>query len=97
MRWIWLGVVVSLLLTEYLSRNFTAICFALSGIISCIMTKFTDNYMFQVGEFLIVGIILISFLRPILLKWIESKKERKNQKNEKIENISKRKENKKKK
>ena len=94
---IWLGVVVSLLLTEYLSRNFTAICFALSGIISCIMTKFTDNYMFQVGEFLVVGILLISFLRPVLLKWIESKKEQKNNKNTKKLNNNKSKENKKKK
>lgn len=97
MIWIWLGVVVSLLLTEYLSRNFTAICFALSGTISCIMTKFTDNYMFQVGEFLVVGILLISFLRPVLLKVIESKKEQKNNKLEKKDNINKRKENKKKK
>lgn len=97
MIWIWLGVVVSLLLTEYLSRNFTAICFALSGIISCIMTKFTDNYMFQVGEFLVVGILLISFLRPVLLKWIESKKEQKNNKNTKKLNNNKSKENKKKK
>lgn len=97
MIWIWLGVVVSLLLTEYLSRNFTAICFALSGTISCIMTKFTDNYMFQVGEFLVVGILLISFLRPVLLKVIESKKEQKNNKLEKKDHINKRKENKKKK
>lgn len=97
MIWIWLGVVVSLLLTEYLSRNFTAICFALSGTISCIMTKFTDNYMFQVGEFLVVGILLISFLRPVLLKVIESKKAQKNNKLEKKDNINKRKENKKKK
>lgn len=97
MIWIWLGVVVSLLLTEYLSRNFTAICFALSGTISCIMTKFTDNYMFQVGEFLVVGILLISFLRPVILKVIESKKEQKNNKLEKKDNINKRKENKKKK
>ena len=97
MIWIWLGVVVSLLLTEYLSRNFTAICFALSGIISCIMTKFTDNYMFQVGEFLVVGILLISFLRPVLLKWIEFKKEQKNNKNTKKLNNNKSKENKKKK
>ena len=97
MIWISLGVVVSLLLTEYLSRNFTAICFALSGTISCIMTKFTDNYMFQVGEFLVVGILLISFLRPVLLKVIESKKEQKNNKLEKKDNINKRKENKKKK
>lgn len=74
MVWIWLGVVISLLLTEYLSRNFTAICFVISGIISCILTKFTNNYMIELGEFLIVGILLISFARPFLLNWIEQRK-----------------------
>jgi Membrane protein implicated in regulation of membrane protease activity len=73
MIWIWLGVVISLLLIEYLSRNFSAICFAFSGIISCIMTKFTGNYMHQLGVFLIVGIILIVVVRPFLLKVIYRK------------------------
>jgi len=71
MVWIWLGVVISLSLTEYLSRNFTAICFVISGIISCILTKFTSNYTIQVGVFLIIGILLIIFGRPFLLKYAE--------------------------
>ena len=95
MVWIWLGVVISLLLTEYLSRNFTAICFVISGIISCILTEFTNNYMIQLGEFLIVGILLITFARPFLLKWLKSKK--KDTVQEKNKNKGKRKENKNKK
>lgn len=73
MIWIWLGVVVSLLLIEFMSRNITAICFAFSGLISCIMTKFTGNYLFQLGEFLIVGIFLILVIRPFLLKIVPQK------------------------
>lgn len=88
MIWIWLGVVVSLLLIEYMSKNFTAICFAISGIISCILTHFNikfdfkifDNriylspYMVQLLVFLIVGIFLILVIRPYVLKWLENKK-----------------------
>jgi membrane protein implicated in regulation of membrane protease activity len=92
MVWIWLGVVISLLLTEYLSRNFTAICFFISGIISGILTEFTNNYMIQLGEFLIVGILLITFVRPFLLKCLKSKK--KDTVQEKNKNKGKRKENK---
>ena len=80
MVWIWLGVVISLLLTEYLSKNFTAICFAISGFISCSLTYFTNNYMIQLGEFLVVGILLLVFSRPYCLKIIK-KFEKKPQKN----------------
>lgn len=73
MIWIWLGVVISLLLIEFLSRNFTALCFAISAIISCVMTEFTGNYMYQLGEFLIVGILLITVIRPLVLKFISDK------------------------
>lgn len=95
MVWIWLGVVISLLLTEYLSRNFTAIFFAISAIISCTLTKFTNNYMIQLGEFLIVGILLITFARPFLLKWTKNRKKENIKENS--ENKEKRKGNKNKK
>ena len=68
MSWIWLGVVISLLLIEYMSRNLTAICFAISGLISWIMTYFMDKYNIQLAVFLIVGLFLILIIRPILIK-----------------------------
>lgn len=91
MIWIWLGVVVSLLLIEYMSRNFTAICFAISGIISCILTHFDIQFKFhlmgckitltpyiiQLLVFLIVGIFLILVVRPHFLNFIEKKKQEK--------------------
>ncbi len=89
MIWIWLGVVVSLLLIEYMSRNFTAICFAISGIISCILTHFNiklnmkfighkvslSPYIVQLLVFLIVGIFLILIIRPHVLDFMEKKKQ----------------------
>ena len=87
MVWIWLGVVISLLLTEYLSKNCTAICFAISALIGGSLTYFTNNYMIQLGEFLIVGILLITFARPYCLKFINKRKNS----SEKIEKDNKRK------
>ncbi len=80
MIWIWLGVVISLLLIEYMSRNFTAICFAISGIVACIMTEYQEKYNMQLIVFLVVGIFLILMIRPVLLKWLQKKR--------KIEEIS---------
>ncbi len=91
MIWIWIGVVISLLLIEYMSKNFTAICFVISGIISCILTHFHTKwnfkcmgikinlspYMVQLLVFLIVGIFLILVIRPQFLKWIEKRKQKK--------------------
>lgn len=75
--WIWLGVVISLLLIEYMSKNFTAICFAISGMITCILTRFQDKYNIQLAVFLIGGIFLILVVRPFVLKKIERIKEEK--------------------
>ncbi len=76
MIWIWLGVVVSLLLIEYMSKNFTAICFAISGMVACVMTKFQEKYNMQLLVFLVLGIFLILVLRPVFLKWLEKKREK---------------------
>jgi len=73
--WIWLGVVVSLLLIEYMSKNFTAICFVISGIISCISTHFHAKYSMQVALFLFVGIFIILVLRPYALEIMEKEKQ----------------------
>lgn len=64
MIWIWLGVVIALVLIEFMSRNMAALCFALSGFISYILTLYTKNYVIQLSEFLFVGSFLIIFVRP---------------------------------
>ncbi len=93
--WIWVGVVIALLLVEMMSKNFSSICFAISGIISCLLTHFTKNYFIQVGEFLIVGCLIMGIIRPRVLPLIESKlskvteskpKENKKEKNKQISN-----------
>lgn len=67
MLYIWLAVIVALILVELLSRNLTAACFTVSAIISAICTLFTDEYVFEVCSFLVIGILLLIFVRPNIL------------------------------
>lgn len=96
-----------------MSKNFTAICFVISGIISCILTRFSiklnfkllglkvnlSPYIIQLLVFLIVGIFLILVVRPHFLAYLEKKKEEKDtqEKEKKLEKKNSKKEKKEKK
>lgn len=90
MLYIWLGVIAALILVEIISRNLTGACFGISAIASAICTHFSDNYLLQVGIFLIFGIFLIVFVRPNILEIIKNKKEtvKKNVKEETVKKDS---------
>lgn len=74
MLYIWLGVIIALLLIELISKNMVATCFSVSAFISLISTFFADNYILQVSLFLIIGILLIMFVRPNIIEIYKSKK-----------------------
>lgn len=74
MNWIWIGVIISLILIELISLNFTAIWFVISGIVSYILLKFEYDYIVQVLSFVIVGFLFIIILRPkIINKMIDKR------------------------
>lgn len=68
MNWIWIGVIISLILIELVSLNFTSICFVISAIVSLILLRLEFNYIIQVSTFLVVGFLLIIVLRPIIIE-----------------------------
>lgn len=76
MEWIWLGVIVSLILIELVSINFTAIWFVISGIISYILLKCNQDYIVQVLAFLILGGIFIVIIRPIVISRLLEKRDK---------------------
>ena len=67
MNWIWIGVIILLLLIEFVSLNFTSIWFVFSSIISFILLKMGKDYIAQVSVFLIIGIFLIVVIRPKII------------------------------
>lgn len=64
MNWIWIGVIISLVLIELVSLNYTSIWFVISGIVSYILLKNNFNYIVQVLVFVILGSLLMIVVRP---------------------------------
>lgn len=77
MLYIWLGVMIVLVLLEVISKNLFASCFCVSAIVSVLSTLFTNNYIIQVSLFLVIGILLVVFVRPNILELIKSIKDKK--------------------
>ena len=73
MLWIWIGLVVALLLIEVLTKKLITIWYVLSGIISFILSFFTDSYLIQFLVFSILGTVLLFVLRDYFIKKIETR------------------------
>ena len=67
MEWIWLGVILSLILIELISMNFSAIWFVVSSIVSVILLKKGISYYGQVAAFLLIGLFLVIVIRPLII------------------------------
>lgn len=68
MFYVWLLIIVLLTIVEIVTVNFVTIWFVASGLISLILSFFTDNFLLQVGVFTILGIILLLTTRPLINK-----------------------------
>ena len=75
MNWIWIGVILSLILIELVSLNFTSIWFVISGITSYILLRMGKDYIVQVMVFLILGVSLIIIVRPKIIKYLIKKRD----------------------
>ena len=67
MDWIWIGVIISLVLIELVSLNYSAIWYVISGIVSFILLKNGQDYAVQVLTFVILGSLLIIVVRPKII------------------------------
>ena len=83
MIWIWLGIIIILTLLELLTNNMVTIFFAVSAIISLILSIFIDNFFIEFLIFIILGTILLIIARDYLLKLINERKKLNRGKNEK--------------
>lgn len=73
MTYIWLIIIVILSIIEFATINLTTIWFVISGIVSLIISFFSDNLSLQVGVFVIFGIILLLLTRKFLTRLIPKK------------------------
>lgn len=73
MLYMWLLIVVLLGILEVITTNLISIWFVISGILTMIISLFTDNLYIQIGVFVIVGVILMPISKSIYKK-INTKK-----------------------
>lgn len=71
MFYMWLLIIILLTIVELATVNFVTIWFVASGLISLILSFFTDNFLLQVGVFTILGIILLLITRPLVNKLLK--------------------------
>lgn len=73
MLWIWIGLLISLSLIEFLASNLVTIWYVGSAIIALVLSLFVDNYFIQFLVFAIIGTILMLTLRDNTAKLIREK------------------------
>ena len=64
----WLVIVILLTIIEFATVNLVSIWFVISGILSLIISIFTDNFLIQFGVFVLGGILLLLMTKPLLKK-----------------------------
>ena len=66
MTYFWLIIVIVLGIFEAVTFNLVSIWFVLSGIITLIVSLFTDNFLIQFGVFVVLGVIFMLLIKKYL-------------------------------
>ena len=74
----WLILFVVFAVLELISLGLTCIWFAVGALAGCITALITDNWIIQSIVFIIVTVVVLVFLRPIAVKYINNKAEKTN-------------------
>lgn len=78
MAYLWLAIVILLGIAEALTVNLTTIWFVMSGLVSLVLSFFVDNFMIQLGAFVLLGIILLITTKNKLQALVNERKEKTN-------------------
>ncbi len=78
MAYLWLAIIVLLGIAEAMTVNLTTIWFVMSGLLSLILSFFIDNFMIQLGVFVLIGILLLVTTKKKLQSLVNERNERTN-------------------
>lgn len=79
MNWIfWLILIVVLTVVEIATVNLLTIWFIISGIVTLVISVFTDNIVIQSTFFVLLGVLLLFTTRPIFKRLLNTKEEKTN-------------------
>lgn len=73
MTYLWIVAVTLLLIVEFMTSNVATIWFAISGLVSLILSLFIENYILEVLVFIILGTLLLIIFRPVLNTYLKTK------------------------
>lgn len=74
----WLIVFVVFAALELTTMGLTCIWFAVGALAGCVTSFFTENWIIQALVFILVTIVVLIFVRPFALKYINNKAEKTN-------------------
>lgn len=78
MFYLWATIVILLAIVEAMTINIVTIWYVISGLITIIVSFFTNNFLIQFGVFSLLGTGFLITTRPILKKFINTKSEKTN-------------------
>lgn len=78
MSYLWVLIIILLALAEVTTVNLTTIWFVVSGLVSLILSFFIDNFLIQLGVFVILGIILLITTESKLQALVNERREKTN-------------------
>lgn len=73
MTYLWIVAIILLLIVEFMTSNVATIWFAISGLVSLILSLFIENYILEVLVFIILGTLLLIIFRPVLNTYLKTK------------------------
>lgn len=72
--YVWLTVLLLLTLIEVSTLNLVTIWFAISSLVTLIVSFFTNNLFIELLIFVVLGIILMITTRPVLKRYFDGRK-----------------------
>lgn len=70
----WLSLFIVLLVIEFMTVNLVTIWFAIGALFACVTTFITDSLIIQTCVFFIVSVASLIITRPIVKKYLSSKR-----------------------
>lgn len=70
----WLSLFIVLLVVEFMTVNLVTIWFAIGALFACVTTFITDSLIIQTCVFFIVSVASLIITRPIVKKYLSSKR-----------------------
>ena len=78
MSYLWVLIIILLAIAEITTINLTTIWFVASGLVALVLSSFIDNFLIQLGVFVVLGIFLLITTKSKLQSLVNEHREKTN-------------------